>query len=216
MGTGFRDIARRLQRLFDRPLVPPPGAVSALAAEALAQSKVFREDRIFSAVGHALSMWARMEEGLVAIAGALLRTPFDKAGIIMYSMINFNVWLSIIDELFSIDPLLKKLKPKWNQVSVDLRAIKDIRDRLAHDTIYDREFDKVDSEKALRPGRLDLRSKSRSHKPMSVDQIWEFYHSVARVGDRITALLNEITLLMDEQLSSREKSSSPNPDPDRA
>jgi hypothetical protein len=105
MSAGFRGIARRLQRLFDRLLGGAPDALSPLVAEAVAQSKFFREDRIFSAVGHALSNWAQMEAGLVAMTAALLTTTPDKAGVVMYSVINFNAWLGIIDELFAVEPV---------------------------------------------------------------------------------------------------------------
>jgi hypothetical protein len=52
----------------------------------------------------------------------------------MYSIINFNVWLSIIDELLLLDTRYSKTKSKWNGISSKLRGLKDTRDRLAHHT----------------------------------------------------------------------------------
>ena len=57
---------------------------------------------LYTRVGQAISFWASMETRLVTIAALLLGTSEQKAGLLMYSIMNFNVWLIIIDELFSM------------------------------------------------------------------------------------------------------------------
>jgi hypothetical protein len=57
----------------------------------------------YMAVGQGISHWSHMEERLVQVAAKLLRTSPSKAGLVMFSIINFNVWLQLIDNLFVID-----------------------------------------------------------------------------------------------------------------
>jgi hypothetical protein len=47
----------------------------------------------YRAAGQALTAWAQMEEKLVLLAAMLLMTRPIKAGLILYSAINFNTWL---------------------------------------------------------------------------------------------------------------------------
>ena len=61
------------------------------------------ESTFCEAIGRALSFWARLEELLVVITSILLGTQFTKAGIIMYSIVNFHVRLNIINELFALE-----------------------------------------------------------------------------------------------------------------
>jgi hypothetical protein len=49
------------------------------------------QNLMFNAIGAALSGWAQMEGALVGVLSLLLRTPSQKAGLILYSVINFNV-----------------------------------------------------------------------------------------------------------------------------
>jgi hypothetical protein len=75
--------------------------ISVAELEAHYQERIAEwEDRdkkaLFTSVGLALSLWAQMEESLVVIAGMLLRTKFTKTGAIMYSIINFNVWIGLL------------------------------------------------------------------------------------------------------------------------
>jgi hypothetical protein len=73
---------------------------------------------LFANVGLALSQWAGMEDLLVGIASLLLRTHEGaKVGIILYSIVNFGTWLSIIGELFSQEPRYVTLKSRWNKIS---------------------------------------------------------------------------------------------------
>jgi hypothetical protein len=77
---------------------------------------------LYTSVGQALSAWAAMEQTLVAIAALLLRTSVPKAGIMMYSILNFQVWLNVIGDLFSQDEIYATLKPKWNKIYEKLRV----------------------------------------------------------------------------------------------
>jgi hypothetical protein len=110
--------------------------LEALDQEATAKLKSRDEDALFRAVGQALSFWAQMEENLVPIAGMLLRTEFEMAGLVMYSIINFCVRLTIITDLFSMSNHYSSLKPRWTKIFEKLRKMQDTRDRLAHHTIY--------------------------------------------------------------------------------
>jgi hypothetical protein len=62
------------------------------------------EETYYSSVGKGISAWSRNEGLLVAVGALLLDTTFEKAGLVFYSVINFHTWLTIIDELFDIDP----------------------------------------------------------------------------------------------------------------
>jgi hypothetical protein len=168
---------------------------------------------LFTNVGLALSQWAGMEDLLVGIACLLLRTHESaKIGIVLYSIVNFNTWLSIIGELFSQEPLYAPLKPRWNKLSERLRALKDTRDRLAHHTIYDGPRAKTyEGDTALRPGTFDSRTKSQKYQPLDYDQISAFIESVNNVVGDLTALLNSMTEMLQSE-TLRQKSSSPAPD----
>ena len=171
-------------------------------------------DALFLSVGLALSTWAQMEESLVVIAGMLLRTKFTKAGAIMYSIINFNVWLGLIDELFVLEPSQSELKPKWNKISERLRGLKDIRDRLAHHTIFSGDKIGATGDTSLRPGRLDTRRKSQKYEPLNFEQISTFTHSISEVLNTISALINAMTEIVEREplpQKSSEQDSGPNP-----
>src|SRR5882757_11102239 len=71
--------------------------VKAEAERALSEHISVNMNHLFTITGNALSSWARMEQKLVMIACCLLRTnKVEKAGVVMYSIINFSVWLSLI------------------------------------------------------------------------------------------------------------------------
>jgi hypothetical protein len=165
---------------------------------------------LYTSVGQALSVWAAMEEALVGIAALLLRTSLPKAGIIMYSILNFQVWLNVVGELFSQDELYVTLKPKWNKIYKKLRAMKDTRDRLAHHTVWhgDR-VNPIGSHILLRPAEFDTRQKSQKQKyePIDYDQILRFTDSVNKVQDDLTALTNAIAEKTREAQPSPQKSS---------
>jgi hypothetical protein len=170
--------------------------------------------RLYTSVGQGLSQWAGMEEVLVAIASLLLRTEeFSKVGIIMYS-ISFNPWLAIIEDLFSQESRYITLKPKWNNLRKRLMGLKNIRDRLAHDTIY--YGDKVATlagDASLRPSGFDIRQKVKNHQPLDYDQISKFMDSMGKVHEDVIALLNAMPDLLKRE-TSQQKSSEPTSDQD--
>jgi hypothetical protein len=136
---------------------------------------------LFLYVGSALTAWAKMEEPLILIFGMLLGTTLEKAGLILYSIINFNVWISLIDELFIVDDLYPHLKPKWNKLSARLRRIKDDRDRLAHHLV-DQESKSINfGDATLRPSNMDIRQKSLKFKPMNKDDVLDFTSIVSKL-----------------------------------
>jgi hypothetical protein len=162
------------------------------------------DEAVYQTIGHALTAWAHMEAGLVVIFGMLLRTESERAGLILYSIINFNSWLSLIDEFFAIDPLYAPLKPRWNKLNDRLRELKDTRDRLAHQSA-DRET-KDALGRTLRPSPMDLRQKSLKYKPMSVFDITTFSEKVISLNEDISTFIEEqmMTLLRSSQEKSAE------------
>jgi hypothetical protein len=167
---------------------------------------------LFESVGLTLSHWAGMGELLVAIASLLLRThEARKVGIVLYS-ISFNIWLSIIGELFLQEPRYITLKPRWNKISERLRGLKDTRDRLAHHTIYEGDqATTIKGDSSLRPSRFDLRQKSQKYQPLDLDQIYKFSDSLIKVHGELTVLLNSMTDLLTRE-TSQENSSEPTSD----
>jgi hypothetical protein len=141
----------------------------------------------YRSVGQAISMWASMEDLLVEIAALLLDTSEEKAGLLMYSIINFNVWLNIIDELFSIEPRYQTHKATWTAQSEKLRGMNDTRVRLAHHTALNHMDDQ-----ALRPGRHDTRIKSRKHAPLSEAEITDFITQLLDVDQALFSLRDAI------------------------
>src|SRR5437762_9628359 len=95
-----------------------------------------QHEALYSSIGQAISMWASMEGEIVEIATVLIGTTERKAGLIFYSIMNFYAWLSIIDELFSLDPLYESHKPDWCKCSEVLRMLNDTRIQLDQHTIW--------------------------------------------------------------------------------
>lgn len=144
-----------------------------------------RHEGLYSAVGQAISFWASMEGKVVQIAAMLVGTTDRKAGLLFYSIMNFFSWLTIIDELFAIEPNFNSLKEEWGAISNKLRGMNDIRVRLAHHTVWDYpEFDDA----ALRPGRHDARAKSQKHVPLTHAEIAKFAASIIDMEDRLFKL----------------------------
>jgi hypothetical protein len=141
----------------------------------------------YSSVGQAISVWAAMETNLVEIAALLLGTSEEKAGLLMYSIMNFHVWLDIIDELFSIEARYQTHKAMWTVQKEKLRGMNDTRVRLAHHTALNHMDDQ-----ALRPGRHDTRIKSRKHAPLSEAEITDFITQLLDVDQALFSLRDAI------------------------
>ena len=63
--------------------------------------------KLYAAVGRALTSWSQMEELLVLLVARLLKVSPEKAGLIMYSIYNSNTWMTVIHDLFDMEPELK-------------------------------------------------------------------------------------------------------------
>jgi hypothetical protein len=106
----------------------------------------------------------------------------------MYSIINFHTWLQIIDELFTLDGTYPKSLQLWRAVLESLKAENDLRARLAHYAISQDE-EKIGDEGTgtqayLRPARLDLRTKSKKAKPLTMVEISDFTGRVGQIHER--------------------------------
>jgi hypothetical protein len=157
---------------------------------------------MYVVMGHALSAWARMEEGLVVLVELFLLSPgSDKAGLIMYSIVNFNVWLTIINDLYAQEPRFEAFKPRWNKISARIRRIKDIRDRLAHEPTHIEEG--VSGGASLRPSRFDVRAKNKKYTPLTIGEIMDFATAVANIASDLTELAQD---MMAALKASQEKS----------
>jgi hypothetical protein len=174
--------------------------------------KLLHRRALYASVGQALCHWAEMEELLVAIASLLLRTQeFSKVGTIMYSIVSFPVWLSIIDDLFLLEPRYITLKPRWDKLNSRLMGLKTTRDRLAHHTIhYGDNAVTLAGDTSLRPGRFDIRQKVQKYKPLDFDEIAKFSDSLCNVHEHVATLLNAMTDILTCE-TSQGKSSEPGP-----
>jgi len=76
-----------------------------------------------------------METRLVQIVAKLLKTSEAKAGVVMYSIISFYIWIQIIDDLFVLDGTYPKSLKRWRAVVKSLKEENDIRVGLAHYSI---------------------------------------------------------------------------------
>lgn len=182
--------------------------------EALGETVTETDKRmLFYCVGQAITAWAKMEEMLVGIAALLLRTPIEKAGVVMYSTINFNVWLSVITDLFEQDEKLKPLKPRWNKISERIRAVKDKRDQIAHHSAEETGTPSAAvlaaTAVSIRRSKFDMRTKSQRLRPLDIDEIQALAETVAAIAVDLYAFL---TVMFQTLGVSPEKSSSPTTD----
>lgn len=163
------------------------------------------EEALFTEVGKALSSWASLEEILVCVASFLLTNSVEKAGVVMYSIINFGTWLSIISELFPLSEAHAHLKPRWDKLTSRLRALKDTRDRLAHHSAFESQTPSwLFKVKSIAPSPYDVRSKSKKYKPLTLEQIREFYAAITDMIRDLAALVNEMEDLQDAEIAKLE------------
>jgi hypothetical protein len=145
-----------------------------------------KREALFGTVGKALSAWSKMEEYLVVIVAHLLRVRGPKAGLIMYSILNFSVWLSLIHDLMEMDEIYAPLLPKWNKFGERIRRIKDQRDQLAHHSVS------MKDKTGVRSSRLDIRQKTKRQRPLDLEEANDFILTVLTIteglGDFIDAM----------------------------
>jgi hypothetical protein len=153
---------------------------------------IMTEERelFYISIGQGISFWTGMESLLVQIAARLLGSTDIKAGLVLYSIANFYSWLTIIDDLFSLDPKFVSLKTDWGPIAEKLKGLNDIRVRLAHHTSWGDV--KVDGRSALRPGMYDARSKSRKFPPLITTEIIDFSEKLRLVRVQMLDLLGKM------------------------
>src|ERR1700722_5538389 len=155
--------------------------------------------QLHRASGSAITVWAIMEERIVMVACLLLQTTPEKTGLIFYSIINFQAWITITTDLFSLEPMFADFQKRWNKIFERLRAEKDNRDRLAHNYASAADVSDNPIKRAAKlPSRIDMRPKSRALSPMTVEQINDF-------ADRIGAISDDLLRLVDDMIHHRDK-----------
>lgn len=140
---------------------------------------------VFGTVGLAISAWAKMEEILVVMVAMLLRVPNEKAGLMMYSIINFNSWIDIINGLFDVDDQLRPLKRRWTKISEKIRAIKDQRDQIAHHPFEATVI-------AIKGSPLDIRNKTKKQQPLNANEISHFSNTVSAIANELVDLVKSM------------------------
>jgi hypothetical protein len=150
-------------------------------------------ENFYFRVGQGISHWSRMEGCLIQIASKLLRAPENKVGLVMYSIININIWLQIIDDMFVLDRTYPKSLRTWRRISEVIRSQNAVRVRLAHHSISQEEIN-VEGELTgfqayLRPGQFDTRVQSQKFKPLTVLEIIDFILKVNDIHDNLISLL---------------------------
>jgi hypothetical protein len=155
------------------------------AHEGLESTKIEEEDLLFQMVGQALTTWAHMEETLVLTLALLLRMNGKRAGVLLYSIVNFNTWLSIIHDQFELDPDLNSFQKRWNKISERIKKVKDRRDKIAHHAVGIKA-------PALTPSELDVRPKSLLQQPMNVRDALELSKAVNAITKDIGALVSDM------------------------
>jgi hypothetical protein len=156
------------------------------------------ERTLYYSIGRSITAWSRTEGLLVIIAAMLLETSLEKAGLVLYSIINVNQWLSIIDELFAIDARYTPLRSNWADIAKGLRKLNDTRVRLAHNSVVRgkgievlvADGDVTEMYPSLKPNRYDVRSKSKSYPSLTMTELGDFVGDLGKVMDNIKTLLD--------------------------
>jgi hypothetical protein len=156
------------------------------------------ERSLYYSIGRAITAWAKTEGMLVIIAAMLLETTTKKAGLVLYSILNINQWLAIIDELFVLDERYTPLRSDWLDIAKHMRKLNDTRVRLAHHSVVRgkgievliEDGDVMDTLPSLKPSEYDVRSKSRSYPPLTITELGEFAQELSSVTDKIVSLLD--------------------------
>lgn len=167
--SGFNNYLKELNNKADR--------ISALLKET-------DTDLLFSTVGRALTAWSTMEGPLVIIISFLLRAPANKAGVLMYSIHNFNTWILVINDLFEIDEVLRPFQKRFNKINERIRKLKDQRDQLAHHSVT------TNADSAfVQASSMDGRTKSRKQRPLTPDEVIDFTKDVIEITRDLLVLI---------------------------
>jgi hypothetical protein len=152
----------------------------------------------YHAIGSAITLWSEMEGMLVQMASWLLDAHIQKVGLIFYSINNFHTWLSIMGDLFAIDPAFDSIKSDWNKIAERLKGLNDARVRLAHHAlkegrdfieIAENELDHLDAFPTLRPNSADVRAKWKKKTAIGIREIMDFQEEVIAVVEQLTDLV---------------------------
>jgi hypothetical protein len=168
--------------------------------------------KMYQAIGRSITDWSRMEGSLVHIASWLLDSGSKKVGLVLYSINNFHTWLSIIDELFAMDPNFSSLRSDWTKIAERLRKLNDVRVRLAHHALepgsalenlenvtleninaetFENDYDAANIFPSLKPHKNDTRIKWKK-KAISLDEIATFHEQLSEVITAMTTLMKEM------------------------
>jgi hypothetical protein len=168
--------------------------------------------KMYEVIGRSITDWSRMEGFLVHIASWLLDSKSEKVGLVFYSINNFHTWLSIIDELFAMDPNFSPLRSDWIKIAERLRKLNDVRVRLAHHALepgsalenlenvtleninletFEDDFDAANVFPSLKPHANDTRMKWKK-KAISLGEIVTFAEQLIEVIEKMTALTGEM------------------------
>lgn len=142
----------------------------------------------YSSIGQAISFWADMESKIVIVCSRLLRSEEKKTGLVLYSIINTNAWLSIVTELFPMDDKCSHIAQSWNKIAERIRSHNDTRVRLAHHSKWFAPADEI----ALRASPYDTRGKWRNSPPLTIDSVMLFTQEVAKIGDDLDNLIERM------------------------
>jgi hypothetical protein len=158
---------------------------------------------LYMAIGHGISEWSKIEERLVYITAKLLGTKIRKAGLVMYSIMNFHVWINLIDDLFKTEQIYPQAHERWRKAFKPLKRANDTRVRLAHNALVLDVLPLLEKsgpiKATLRPSRLDQRPKTKGHVPLTAAEIWSF----ADVVKELCSELDEVLAWMKKRRPSR-------------
>jgi hypothetical protein len=172
----------------------------------------------YKLIGKGITAWSKGEGLLVDIAAMLLKTEREKAGLVLYSINNFHTWLSIIEELFALDPRYTPLRPDWIKISKRLKKCNDVRVSLAHHALgpgkgFEHFVESDDDDFSalfprLRPNQFDTRARTRKHAAVGMEELSTFIDDMGTALEKITELFDQmipIFLERDERLAGQIK-----------
>lgn len=169
--------------------------------------------KTYQVIGRSITDWSRMEGFLVHIVSWLLDSETKKVGLVLYSINNFHTWLSIIDELFAMDPNFSPLRSDWTKIAGRLRKLNDVRVRLAHHALepgsalenlenvtleninletFENDFDTAKIFPTLKRHENDTRVKWKK-AAISLDEIVSFREELIDVIETMTALMSRMS-----------------------
>jgi hypothetical protein len=170
-------------------------------------SKKLAQKHFYFLIGASITAWSSMEGNLIYVATMLLGTDPKKAGLVLYST-SFHNWLSIISDLFNIDPSYHPLRSTWNKIEKKLKGLNDVRVQVAHHAAVDSAMvakdiimsgDKRHIFPVLKANKLDTRPKTLKREAIQQAQLVAFIKDVGEVAGAIKAMTGQMTPIYREQ-----------------